>query len=195
MNKRKNSNIIHLIFFLSFFLSLNADTLDDKLKQANILYTQYLLKGCNECIDNAIEIYNSIITDKSNNDNEIERAKINLARAYYIKKEYEKSIKLFEELLINNNLTIEEQEKILYQLGYIKYLLGKYEESKEIFKKLKNDFVYSGENSKVPYSIYMWGRCYEMEGNTEAARAKYLEVINNYPEHGAAQYAEQGLRK
>jgi len=83
----------------------------------------------------------------------------------------------------------------LYQLGYIKYLLGKYEESKEIFKKLKNDFVYSGENSKVPYGIYMWGRCYEMEGNTEAAKSKYLEVINNYPEHSAAQYAEQGLSK
>ncbi|MCX7641554.1 MAG: tetratricopeptide repeat protein [Elusimicrobiales bacterium] len=180
-----------LSFFLSFFLSfVNAGEIEDKLNQAQYNYTQYIL-GCKDCIDRAIEIYSSIISGKSANNKEINRAKIGLVFSYYAKKEYSKAVEILEDVLKSEDLTEREQEKVLYQLGYIKYLMGKYGEAIEIFKKLKNDYVYKGQASKVPYGVYMWGRCLEAEGNTEAARIKYREVITNYPEHPAVQYAEK----
>ncbi len=191
--KIKNIIVSFLFIFLIFSVIKGAER-EDELKQANTFVTQYIL-GCKDCIDKAIEIYNSIITDIGVSEGIISKAKIGLARAYYAKKEYEKAARLYEDALKSDNLTITEQEKVLYQLGYIKYLMKEYEEAKEIFEKVKNDFIYTGQESKVPYAVYMAGRCYEAEGNTEGARIKYQEVIKDYPDHSASQYAEQGLGK
>lgn len=173
---------------------MNAGEIEDKINQAQYNYTQYIL-GCKDCIDKAIEIYNSIISNKAINNKEINKAKIGLAFSYYAKKEYSKAVEILEDVLESGELTEQEHEKVIYQMGYIKYLMGEYEEAIKIFKKLRNDFVYSGIGSKVPYGVYMWGRCLEAEGNTEAARIKYREVMDNYSEHPAVQYAEQGVKE
>jgi len=119
--KIKNIVIILLLIFLISAV-IKGEEKEDELKQANTFVTQYIL-GCRDCINKAIEIYNSVIVDNETNTKTISNAKTGLAKAYYAKKEYKKAVELFESVLKSNELTIGEQEKIMYQVGYIKYIL------------------------------------------------------------------------
>lgn len=186
---------IFFIYFLFIFISnLQANQIYNDFQLAKNLTMKYF-SGCQTCIDDAINTYTAIANNPSATLDDINNAKIEIGWCYCYKKDYNNAELIFADLLsdTNNGLSIYRKEVVLYQLGYVKYLNGKIMEAIDIFKRIKNDFAYTGKDSKVPFGIYMWGKCLEAEGNTKGARSKYEEVITNYPEHLAAQIAQREM--
>ena len=185
---------IYIIFLLILPAFIFADQIDENLIKARLLSGKYLetvsAYPSNSKIDQAINIYNSVLSDSTATKLQKAEAKKEIAMCYQYKKEYDNEIKVLNEFMDDNDITIEDMEFALYQRGYVEYLKNDYQSAILTYTKLKNNFAYSGKNSKVPYGVYMWGLCLDALGDMAGAKAKYQEVIKEYDKHEAKTAAQ-----
>lgn len=93
--------------------------------------------------------------------------------------------KLYSEI---KKKTYKQASQELYQQGYNLYSKYKYEESLTYFERaVKAD----GSNCNA---LYFLGRCYQRQGDKEAAAKCYNTIVNDYPEDARASKAKQQLR-
>ncbi|HLO45909.1 MAG TPA: OmpA family protein [Leadbetterella sp.] len=119
-----------LVFFFCFFVSVGyAQSTSKQLKKAenstkNLSYA------------NAIELYDNILKKSKNlTPEEIQKAKLSLAEAYYFVKDYKNAERYYEEVLSNNPTLKGEEIKAYQRFAQVLSSNGKHQESSKIWKK------------------------------------------------------------
>ena len=153
------------------------ETLTDEIK--NRLYLAGILESGYESGD--IKIKNKVI-EKSLDDqwlkeieseNEISQE---FADQCYMNGDYEKAIKLYEELVENKELNSDEILNINYLLGASYFNVGEYEKILNCY----NEYMYDKISYKALYieQLYLMGISYHKIGEVEKAKKIYLELID-----------------
>lgn len=125
---------MHPKFFLVFFFFFFAYTGFSQSTSKQLKKAEISSKSLSYA--NAIELYDGILKKSKNlTTDEIQKAKLSLAEAYYLVKDYKNAERYYEEVLGNNPTLKGDEIKAYQRFAQVLSTNGKYQESSKIWMK------------------------------------------------------------
>jgi tetratricopeptide (TPR) repeat protein len=173
---------IFLVFFFGFFAYMGfSQSTSKQLKKAEDSSNSL-------SYSNTIELYDGILKNsKSLTTDEIQKAKLNLAEAYYFVKDYKNAEKYYEEVLGSNPTLIGDEIRAYLRFAQVLSSNGKHHESSKVWTKYTE--LQEQDKRGIGFSK-LYANMDPLTRNAQSYRIEYVGINTASPEFSPTFYKD-----